>query len=149
MLNVRFRSGLLIALSGVALSACFDPQHGREFRRPRAIPSAGSTILAWHAGRCATRCCARHRPQLLPIPILPKSGLPQLSIWGAAPTQVQAGSRYEFQPGTSHKADGDKLRFTATGLPAWASIDAASGLVSGVPKATDAGQICRHRRERD
>jgi hypothetical protein len=51
---------------------------------------------------------------------------------------VTVGTQYLFQP-TAADADGDALTFSATGLPAWATISAATGLIQGTPAASDVG----------
>jgi len=58
------------------------------------------------------------------------SGIP--SSWASA------GAAWSFQINASD-ADGDALTYTATGLPAWVSIDTRTGLLGGTPSATDAG----------
>jgi predicted RNA-binding protein with TRAM domain len=60
------------------------------------------------------------------------------TISGTPATQVTEGSAYSFTPSASD-ADGDKLSFSVSSLPAWASFDAASGTLSGAPAASDAG----------
>jgi hypothetical protein len=59
-------------------------------------------------------------------------------ITGTPPTKITAGSAYTFQPQTADP-DGDALSFSAVNLPTWASINKASGLVSGTPTQSDVG----------
>jgi len=67
----------------------------------------------------------------LPVNTAPViSGVPVLS--------VTAGSAYSFQPVASD-ADGDALRFSITGKPAWAGFSAATGRLSGTPGDSDTG----------
>jgi hypothetical protein len=58
------------------------------------------------------------------------------TISGTPQTSVAVGEAYSFQP-TASDADGDTLQFSATSLPSWASIDAATGHVTGTPTAQD------------
>jgi hypothetical protein len=58
---------------------------------------------------------------------------------GDAVAQVRVGADYLFQP-ISDDADGDALTFTASNLPPWAEIDAASGRISGRPVLSDVGE---------
>jgi hypothetical protein len=51
---------------------------------------------------------------------------------------VLAGEAYSFQP-TSSDADGDALLFSATNLPAWASLNERTGRLTGTPGAGDVG----------
>jgi len=48
------------------------------------------------------------------------------------------GAEYAFIP-TASDADGDKLSFSASNLPSWASLDKASGKIAGMPAADDLG----------
>jgi major membrane immunogen (membrane-anchored lipoprotein) len=61
------------------------------------------------------------------------------SISGTPTTDVTAGSSYVFQPAATDP-DGDALTFSATGLPAWASIDPTNGMVYGTPGDADVGE---------
>ncbi len=60
------------------------------------------------------------------------------TIAGTPAEAVRIGEAYEFAPVLAD-ADGDRLRVTATGLPGWASLDAATGIVTGSPAAVDSG----------
>jgi hypothetical protein len=60
------------------------------------------------------------------------------SISGSPDTTVVAGTEYSFQPSASD-SDGDALTFSVTNLPAWATFDTSSGLISGTPAASDVG----------
>ncbi len=60
------------------------------------------------------------------------------TISGPASASVLVGQAYSFTP-TASDPDGQRLSFTATGLPAWASFDAATGRVSGTPSAAHVG----------
>ena len=60
------------------------------------------------------------------------------SISGAAPREITAGNQYRFTP-TVSDADGDSLSFSISGLPRWASFDASTGELSGMPQSGDVG----------
>ncbi|MBS0377904.1 MAG: putative Ig domain-containing protein [Proteobacteria bacterium] len=62
--------------------------------------------------------------------------LAPLTISGNPPTTVPVGSAYSFQP-TTNAPSGTALTFSIMNAPAWASFDAATGLLSGTP--TQAG----------
>ena len=55
-----------------------------------------------------------------------------LAISGSPPSAAVVGTVYGFQPTTNSPA-GTPLTFTAQNLPAWASLDASTGLLSGTP----------------
>ena len=59
-------------------------------------------------------------------------------IEGTPPTELMSGTPYVFQP-SAVDPDGDPLTFAATNLPAWASINAQNGRVTGTPSASDVG----------
>jgi hypothetical protein len=58
------------------------------------------------------------------------------AISGTAAAQVMQGQAYSFTP-TATDADGNSLTFSITGMPAWATLDAATGKLSGTPGAAD------------
>ncbi len=60
------------------------------------------------------------------------------TISGTAPSTAQIGVSYSFQPAASD-ADGDALKFTASGLPPWASLNSATGRISGIPEEGEEG----------
>mgnify|MGYP003876145863 CR=1 FL=1 len=59
-------------------------------------------------------------------------------IGGAPTTLLSTETRYDFQPSASDP-DADPLRFSALNLPPWASLDPATGRISGQPGPMDAG----------
>jgi hypothetical protein len=61
------------------------------------------------------------------------------TISGSATATAQVGTAYVFQPAASDP-DGDRLTFSATNLPPWASFDATSGKIAGTPDASDLGE---------
>jgi hypothetical protein len=60
------------------------------------------------------------------------------TISGVPATVVGAGVDYVFQPVVTDP-DGDALRFVAINLPAWATLDPATGRIQGQPKSGDNG----------
>ncbi len=65
------------------------------------------------------------------VNIAPVNDAPTIS--GTAPDGM-VGVAYSFTP-TSDDTEGDTLTFTATNLPSWASINGATGEISGTPDA--------------
>ncbi len=64
------------------------------------------------------------------VPTPPTNKPPVIS--GASPTQVVAGSAYSFTP-TASDPDGNKLTFSITGKPSWATFSTTTGQLSGTP----------------
>jgi hypothetical protein len=62
------------------------------------------------------------------------------SITGTPATTVVAGAKYSFQPSASD-TDGDALTFSIANMPAWATFDTTSGLLTGTPTANDVGSF--------
>ena len=58
-------------------------------------------------------------------------------LQGTPPGSVTIGSRYAFQPTVS--SGSSVVTFAIEGLPAWASFDADTGMLSGTPSASDVG----------
>jgi hypothetical protein len=77
-------------------------------------------------------------PAPAPAPA-PASANQAPTISGDANAYAPIGRSYEFQP-SAQDPDGDTLRFSATNLPPWASIDTASGRITGTPTDGDLGE---------
>lgn len=71
-----------------------------------------------------------------PLPGQSTNGAP--AIQGQPGASVLVGQTYSFQP-TVSDPDGDELSFSAENLPSWASLNSATGRVSGTPEAADVG----------
>jgi len=56
---------------------------------------------------------------------------------GTPPSSVVAGDPYVFQPTVS--TTGGAATFSASGLPNWASLNQATGEISGTPTSSDVG----------
>ncbi len=61
------------------------------------------------------------------------------TISGTPDDAVAVGASYTFEPAASD-ADGDELTFSITGIPAWATFNAADGRLSGTPGDADVGE---------
>ncbi len=59
-------------------------------------------------------------------------------ISGTPPTTLSAGSLYSFTP-TAADPDGDKLTFSASNVPSWATFDANTGKLAGTPAEANVG----------
>jgi hypothetical protein len=74
-------------------------------------------------------------PATVDVPAI--SNLPP-SIVIAALADAQVGTTFDYQP-AARDPESDTLRFTSVNLPLWASLDPASGHISGTPGPNDAG----------
>ena len=63
-------------------------------------------------------------------------GAPRIS--GIPPSDIQYGETYDFLPSASDP-DGDPLTFTVQNKPGWASFDASTGRITGLPTIGDVG----------
>jgi hypothetical protein len=57
------------------------------------------------------------------------------TITGTPSTTATVGTAYAFTP-TAKDANGDKLTFSASGVPSWATFSSSTGRLSGTPTAT-------------
>jgi hypothetical protein len=77
-----------------------------------------------------------------PTPIPTPSPTPTVNhaptISGAPVVSVTSGQAYSFVP-TAVDADHDSLQFAISSKPAWATFDAATGRLSGVPTSAQVG----------
>jgi len=71
-------------------------------------------------------------------PGTPSTGNRAPSINGTPPSTAKANVLYDFTPNT-FDADGDPVRFTVTGKPAWASFNANTGRLYGTPPSGTSG----------
>ena len=62
------------------------------------------------------------------------------TISGTPPTLVQALVAYSFTP-TASDPDGDALTFTIANKPAWATLNAQTGALTGTPTAAQVGSF--------
>jgi len=62
------------------------------------------------------------------------------TIVGVPPAHILEGESYEFVPSASD-AEGDRLEFSISRKPAWASFDRSSGRLWGTPGADDVGNF--------
>jgi hypothetical protein len=73
----------------------------------------------------------------VPTPTPPANSAPVID--GQPSLTAKAGVAYSFAP-TSSDADHDTLTFTISGQPAWATFDAATGALAGMPGDANVGQ---------
>lgn len=66
----------------------------------------------------------------------PANQAPRIS--GSPSSSVQAGQQYSFQP-VGSDPDGDRLTFSITNRPTWATFSTSTGRLSGTPAGTNVG----------
>jgi hypothetical protein len=64
------------------------------------------------------------------------------TISGHPAASIVAGATYSFTP-TASDAERNSLTFSIQGKPAWATFNAASGALSGTPRAADVGTYAK------
>jgi hypothetical protein len=74
-----------------------------------------------------------------PPPPPPTTNTPP-TISGTPMTSVVAGTAYVFTP-TASDANGNRLRFTVTNRPTWATFSTSTGRLSGTPSRTNVGNF--------
>jgi Putative Ig domain len=62
-----------------------------------------------------------------------------LSITGTPPASIVVGSKYTFSPKVNGAA-GETLKFSISNMPEWATFDASTGLLSGIPTSGSVGK---------
>lgn len=75
-------------------------------------------------------------PSRADMPASANNAPPTIAI--AEETDAQVGVAFDYQPVVQDR-ERDTLRFTAVNLPTWASLDPASGRISGTPGPNDEG----------
>lgn len=68
----------------------------------------------------------------------PTSNTASLSLSGAPPGQILVGEPVRFAPSVNNP-QGRAMTFSASNLPDWLSINTATGVVTGVPDASNVG----------
>lgn len=104
--------------------------------RFRVAAVAAAVVLLTACGGGDGDSGASGSPQTSPPPASGSNAAP--TITGTPATSVLAGNSYSFQPIASDP-NNDTLKFSATNLPPWATINATTGRLSGTPTAADIG----------
>lgn len=103
------------------------------------------TLIAWAAAATLTACGggdggeqgARSAPQAAQrAAVVVSNAAPTLET--ALPAAAQIGEAFTFTPQAADP-DGEVLTFSATGLPGWATLDPATGTITGTPSLADLG----------
>jgi Putative Ig domain len=73
-------------------------------------------------------------------PSAPSQSAPNVvpTLSGSPSSSVTAGTTYLFQP-VATDGDGDMLSFSVAGMPAWATLNPQTGVLSGTPGESDVG----------
>jgi hypothetical protein len=98
---------------------------------------AGLLLAACDFGNGSGSAAASDAPGSPSAPAqTPPNAVPTLS--GIPAASVTAGTTYLFQAQAAD-GDGDALSFSASGLPAWATLNSQTGALSGTPAESDVG----------
>ncbi|MDH4312250.1 MAG: putative Ig domain-containing protein, partial [Gammaproteobacteria bacterium] len=108
IIAARTRTLALSFLISLLLTACFDGDN-----KHTAAPPVGATPA-----------------EPTPAPTPTANQAPRIS--GTPLTSAKTGQPYAFQP-TAVDPDGDKVTFSVSNKPAWASFDIATGKLAGTP----------------
>lgn len=113
--------------------ANFSTSTGRLHGKPEAKDAgkSGSIVISVTDGTATTSLKAFVITVSAPANRAPK-------ISGSPATKVKVGSSYSFSP-TGSDADGNKLTYSITNKPSWASFSTSTGKLSGKPAATHVG----------
>jgi len=129
------RDRLTFNASGVPEWARFDKKTGRLYGKTRTNQpkKSYSVLISVTDGKLS----ASLPPFTISVVSSAPTGSPP-TISGTAPASVVEGDLYGFLP-TASDPDGDTLRFSISGMPAWATFTSSSGLLSSIPPAGSAG----------
>jgi hypothetical protein len=109
IIAARTRALALSLLISLSLTACFDGGNKRTVAPPAGAPAEPTTT-------------ANEAPKISGTPL----------------TSAKTNQPYAFQP-TAVDPDGDKLTFSVSNKPAWASFDTTTGRLAGTPSSSSTG----------
>lgn len=129
------------SVSGKPAWASFSTSDGTLSGTPADsnVGTSGDIIVTVDDGKGGTaslaafRITVNARPSTTPTP-----GNTAPTISGAPAASVTAGSAYSFQPSAAD-ANGDKLSFSISNKPSWASFSTSNGRLSGTPASSNVG----------
>ena len=124
---------LAFSIIGRPSWASFDTATGRLSGTPAAAGTHNGIAISVNDGRATTTLPTF---SITVTAATPLNRAPVIS--GSPPPSVGVGAVYDFRP-TASDADGDTLAFTIQNKPSWASFDADTGRLWGIPQAADAG----------
>lgn len=114
IITARTRALALSLLISLSLTACFDGDN-----KHAGAPPVGATPA-----------------EPAPTPTTTTNQAPEIS--GTPLTSAKTNQPYAFQP-TAVDPDGDKLTFSVSNKPAWASFDTTTGKLAGTPSSSSTG----------
>jgi hypothetical protein len=117
----RIWAAALACLLAIALSGCLGDESSGAGSKSTVATSSGTAEPA----------------PTPPAPAPPaQNSAPKIS--GSPPTTAKVNQAYSFQP-VADDPEGDKLAFSITNRPAWATFDVATGRLSGTPSSSYTG----------
>ena len=120
IIAARTRALALSCLISLSLTACFDGDNKHAGVPPVAAAPAEPTT-----------------PPTTPPTSAPNQA-PEIS--GTPVTSAKTNQPYAFQP-TAIDPDGDKVTFSISNKPAWASFDTQTGKLAGTPSSSSTGKF--------
>ncbi len=111
--------------------ATFDTATGKLTGIPTTVSSSTGIVISVTDGKSTAVSLPAFNLQ-----VIQPNRAPVIS--GTPVTSVNIGTAYSFMP-TATDADKDKLTFSITNKPAWATFDVATGKLSGTPASTAVG----------
>ena len=124
---------LTFSQTGMPAWASFDTTTGTLSGTPTNddVGTSGSIVITVSDGELTASLAA------FTITVTNTNDAPVIS--GMPAGQVDEDGTYTFTPTGSDVDAGDNLTYTATNLPSWASIDPATGVITGTPTNDDVG----------
>lgn len=128
IIAARTRALALSFLISLSLTACLEGDKNQNRRwtggGPAAEPTSSPTPTS--------------TPTPTPAPTPAPNQAPKIS--GTPPTAAKVNQPYAFQP-TAVDPDGDKVTFSVSNKPAWASFDTTTGKLAGTPSSSSTGKF--------
>ena len=114
--------------------AWFDSNSGAIGGEPQATGTHSNIVISASDGKASASLPA------FSITVTKASGSNAAPVLSGTPAaSVSAGSAYSFQPKASD-ANGDRLSFSISNKPSWATFNTTSGQLTGTPQAGNVGK---------
>ncbi len=122
---------LTFSISNKPSWATFSASTGQLTGKPTAAGTHSNIVIKVSDGKATTAL-----PAFTIVVAAAANSAPSIS--GTPAKSAKTGAAYSFQPAATD-SDGDKLTFSISNKPSWASFSTTTGKLSGTPAAADAG----------